>query len=221
MRSAPSSTPERSLEAQYNDLLQKGITVVRDFEKAQKKVDRTSRSVNVASPQLVEEYRRLRSEIDDLIRRRVVLLKQAEHLETIEDAFPGVSVPAGTNADDVATMLTTDEEKGERPRRDMSVEQLAAFRQARAALAVHSGYEVDDRLDDSFIVYRGGCHLHMHHFAFPSKYGISGNSRISRLRVWTDAGLPDMLDYERRFFNRTSTDEAIWREIDRVVAIFG
>lgn len=182
--------------------------------------------------------------VNDLMQRRVGLLRRTGGLKTIDEAFPRVLVPSdekrkgldteaildayasgAISATAVAAVVT---EERSRPD-ELSDDEWDAFCRARSALATELGYRTgyDDTPDSGapsshwFVIRKDDLTFEMQHFAFPSAPAILGKSRIAFLRVTSQSSgsITEHLAFDRTWMT-LCTDSVVQQEIDRVVAIF-
>ena len=190
------------------------------------------------------ERRNVTRRVNDLMLRRVALLRRTESFTTIEDAFPPVRpVPdekrtgrdaqaildayfTGTIGSPAAVSVASDVDS---PSNELSASEWEAFCQARTALATELGYSAgyddahtaDAQMSKWFVIRKGSLTFEMQHFALASAPAVLGRSRISFLRVTAKTGnsVTEHLAFDRTWMT-FCTDPAVQREVDRVVAVF-
>lgn len=195
-------------------------------------------------PVSADERREIARQVNDLLQRRVGLLRRTVDLPTIEEAFPRVrtrsdETEVGLDTQAILEAFASNSTRTPRfaaramqrpPRPEaLTQEEWDAFSHARNALAkelgYHTGYDDtddgDEELSKWFVIRRGDLTFEMEHFAFASAPAILGRSRIASLRVTssTSNSVVEHLAFDR-VWTTFCTDAAVQREVDRVVAIF-
>lgn len=227
MRQAPSTSPEEHLEARYQGLIDGTLAEQGRLVDVTRRIQSWyERAPGVTPNTLLAQAAGIRQRLDALTRERVEVVRAMEKRPTIEDMYPRIrsSHPlraADADASSVAALFDGAPQGSSST--SLSAAEARAFSRARGRLGRELGYAVEQD-DAALVLRRGRTTFRMLHFAFPSRAGLGGNSRISHLAVHAKAGRKDVLKFS---FDRGwdaaafCTDGEALREVDRVAAAFG
>lgn len=223
----------------YEELLAQSMKLQRQYEVTSEEISKAyGQGREDDAERLENRIEGMRDRFDSLMKQRVDLLRRIEKLRTIEDAFPRVKRPTEVEKKEVdaaalirafnAGRVGVDElrkagrQMEEGKPEDLTDEEETAFAKARAALAREHGYETDNKEPGWITLKKNGIEFSMKHYAFPSEFGITGDSRISKMGVSVTEGKKSemVLSYDRGW-DVACTDPKVQEEIDRAIAIFG
>jgi hypothetical protein len=230
--------PPETWQTQYERVLSESMTLHGEYQRLAEEVsalrDEGSDhdAEDLSRAQHVLDWR-----IDDLMKRRVHLLKHVEHVRTIEEVLPILRTEERESA---AAMGAAEVERAfggvpkgretsasgstiEKMHDRLSRDEWERFLIVRATLAREHGFTAKDVDPDSnwFTLTKDGIEYELKHFAFPSNLGIMGRSRISMFGVRRREGHFELLmSYDDGWVKPCANTE-IQLDIDRIAAVFG